>query len=90
MAHVLSMDVDVEYPDIYGVISDLPSYKMCAQISRFLRLELVHEDALLNTPPPITEIVAGEMITYEKFIWADAEAEAFFYLINNQVEVVGA
>jgi hypothetical protein len=90
MAHVLTLDSDVEYPNIYGIISDLPSHKMCAQISHFLGHDLVHEDALLDTPPPITEIVSGEMITFEKFIWVDTEAEAFFYLINNRVEMEGA
>lgn len=87
MGNVFILDEDIEFPDVYGVITDLPPWKMCYLIARQSGLELSHEDILNRPTDPIKHISHNELTTFEKYIWFDEDTEQFLHLIENKKSV---
>ncbi len=87
MSIVLTFEPEDDFPEIFGIVSDLPPWKMCFLISRFTGLELGHEDAMDNAGPPFQLVNNAELFAFEKYIWTDDEENRYLNLINNRMLV---
>lgn len=85
MADVFCLEPEDDFPEIFGIVSSLPPWKMCYLISKVTNLELIHEDVAENSPPPIQIIEGAVFVTFERYVWFSEENEQFIHLIQNKV-----
>lgn len=81
------LDMEVDFPDIFGMVTDLPPWKLCRLVSRVFGFELVHQDVAPNAPQPLNAIVDNNIYYFEKFIWQSNSNESLFQLIQNVIKV---
>lgn len=87
MANVFMLDMEVEFPDIFGLVTDLPPWKLCSLVSRELGIELQHHDVTPNAGDPIEVVVDNNTYSFEKFYCPTESLEKVFHLIQNVIKV---
>lgn len=88
MGNVFCLEPEEDFPEIFGVVASIPPWKMCYIIAEKAKVELVHEDALMNSPTPIQLVYESNLITFEQYVWYDDENEQFIHLIQNRVKQI--
>lgn len=81
------LDMEVEFPDIFGIVTDLPPWKLCRLVSRGFGFELAHQDIAPNASEPLNVIVDNNIYYFEKYIWQSDSNENVFQLIQNVIKV---
>ncbi len=87
MSNILTLELEHDYPEIFGIISDLAPWKMCFLLSNYTGLELTHEDALDKAGAPIQLIQNSNLYAFERYLWASEDDPCFLSLINNKLLV---
>lgn len=81
------LDMEVDFPDIFGIVTDLPPWKLCRLVSRVFGFELAHQDIAPNASEPLNVIVDNNIYYFEKYIWQSDSNENVFQLIQNIIKV---
>ncbi len=87
MGNVFYLEEEIEFPDVFGIITDLPPWKMCYLIAGETGIQLSHEDILNRPPDPIEKVYNQQLITFEKYLWSDDEGDQFIHLIENRKQL---
>jgi len=87
MGNVFYLEEDIEFPDVYGIITDLPPWKMCYIIAELIGVQLSHEDILNRAPDPIEKVYEQQLVSFEKYVWTDEESGQFIHLIENSKKI---
>jgi hypothetical protein len=85
MPDVFCLEPENDFPEIYGLISSLPPWKMCYVLSKKNKIELMHEDVSENALPPIQLVDGSSFISFDRYVWFNEEFEQFIHLIQNKV-----
>mgnify|MGYP001610224843 CR=1 FL=1 len=83
MSLVFELEEDNEYFPLYGLVTDLAGFKICARLSKIIGVELTHELAYEKKHKAISLSINNETIFFDKYIWADKGSEHRIELIHN-------
>lgn len=90
MANVLMLDMDVEYPEVIGLVTDLKPWVICRAISQKYGIQLTHEDALSHVGQSINIILNDNILYFEKYVWRNSDCDGFLHLIQNKIQITSS